>query len=142
MLVIEHYHETEESLLNLWIREMRHIRHLMSETIIENYGLYGQNQTTFANVRRSDRESACLRLVEYDQSKAVVASPKTLLRERDSSLPQQCLYQFDDLTGFEQRGEQMPHYDVWTPNVARILNKRLSKDYPDRGEETMEQEFE
>ena len=142
LLLIEHYREAEQNTLDFWIRELRNFRLQMASNIRKHPGLQGQYQSMFTDAWEDGRESARLKLVDYDKSKASAAAEKTLLRQRDRSLPKQCPYRLDDVTAFDfKRNEQVPRTDVWPPSVARVLNSRLSEDYPVRQGRTQEQEF-
>ena len=137
LLLIEHHREADKGTLNFWVRELRNFRLQMASTISDNPGLQGKYPLMFRKAWRVGRESARLKLADYDNSIAGATSEKTLLQQRDRSLPKQCPYRFDDVTAFDlKRNEQVPRTDVWPPSVARVLNSRLGEDYPVRHERT------
>lgn len=131
LLAIERCSSATDSALEHWITEAMCSRIHMARLITENPGLQSQYRHMFESAWMLGRQFTVSLLSGYDLHELETKRANwTLRRSWDDRLPEDCPYRLEDVAAFDPQRHRTPDYDVWPPNVARVLNRRLGADYP------------
>ena len=150
LLKIEYWDRSTEWVLDHWIQEISGFRKNMANFIIRNPGLKGVYEEMFADAWGNGRRLAVDSLADSEVyplreklkaakpnsgearelAKAVWTAEKNVKHKWKRILPRKCPYGIEYVTAFDAESDREPREDVWPSAVARILNVRLTRDYP------------
>ncbi len=152
LLKIEYWDRSTEWVLGHWASEIIAFRREMATLIDDNLGLKGAYAEMFAKAWKIGRGYAIDKMVyseEFlsrepaDRSGRQPLSDESIQPQKHHGgahkewrekwgniLPEKRPYLFNHVTAYDAESDDEPQWDTWPPNVARILNARLNRNYP------------
>ena len=129
LLLVEHWEAASEADLRGWQAEIVAFREQMAAAIKGGRGMHGKFEKMFSKAWPQARHQAIQRLVEYSARPSDRRAAKRYRRTFDERVPDECPYLLEHVAGYDPRRDEGPREDIWPPEVAKIFNRVLGRNY-------------
>ena len=138
MLKIQYWPSATEAAVSGWMKEVWTFRRAMADTITENPGLQARYAKLLEKAWRTGRDAVVDDLVVDGARGQGTARRKSLRREWQSRIPQQCPWSLEEIVAYDpkpqyrrgRRRELRPDPELWPAPVAQRLREVRREERP------------